>query len=413
MTHSRRWFLQTLTAGGTAWLAGCGSRGSSVIESPELSRAERIDQALSAAAAFFVGCQSPNGSWVSDVYGPFKDGVSLTPLVLPALLTLPAGKDVEPTCRKGADYLASKVQRDGTIDGGQYGITYPVYTSAGAVQVLSHPDNGRHRKARDAWLAYLRERQLTEDLGWRPADKPYGGWGYSPRLPRKPKPGEPLLPLTESNLSATLFAMEALRAAGSKTDDPAIHKALTFIQRCQNYTDDPKLREEAFDDGGFFFIYDDPVRNKAGTLGKDGKGRERYASYGSTTADGLRSLLLCGRPLDDPRVATARTWLETNFRSDIHPGKYAKDLEHNRGGVYYYYCNSVARAFRAVRLKEIQTPRGRVKWAEVLADELLRKQRKGGTWSNPLVPQREDDPLVATSLAVLALASIAKQLPAN
>ena len=46
-----------------------------------------------------------------------------------------------------------------------------------------------HRKARDAWLAYLRERELTEDLGWQPADKQYGGWGYSPRLPRKPARG--------------------------------------------------------------------------------------------------------------------------------------------------------------------------------------------------------------------------------
>jgi len=413
MNHSRRWFLQTLTAGGVAWWTGCGSRVSSVIELPEPTRPERIDRALSAAATYLLGCQSPNGSWVSDVYGPFKDGLSLTPLVLHALLTLPAGKDVEPACRKGADYLASKVQSDGTIDGGQYGITYPVYTSAGAVQVLAHPGNGRHRKARDAWVAYLRERQLTEDLGWQPANKPYGGWGYSPRLPRKPKPGEPLLPLTESNLSATLFALEALHAAGSKADDPAIHKALTFIQRCQNYTDDPKQREEGFDDGGFFFIYDDPVRNKAGAVGMDRTGHERYASYGSTTADGLRSLLLCCRPLDDPRVAAARTWLETNFRGDIHPGKYANDLEHNRGGVYYYYCNSVSQAFRAVQLKELQTPRGKIRWAESLADELLRKQRKDGTWSNPLVPQREDDPLVATSLAVLALAGIAKQLPAH
>jgi Prenyltransferase and squalene oxidase repeat len=409
MNHSRRWFLQTITGGGAAWLLGCGSRDSNVIEPPELSRAERIDQALSTAATYLFGCQSPDGSWVSDVYGPFKDGLSLTPLVLHTLLTLPAGVAVEPACRKGANYLASKVQHDGTIDAGPHGIAYPVYISAGAVQVLSHPANFRHRKARDAWLAYLRDRQLTEDLDWQPADKPYGGWGYSPRLPRRPKPGEPLLPLTESNLSATLFALEALHAAGSKTEDPAIRKALPFIQRCQNYSDDPKQREEAFDDGGFFFIYDDPVRNKAGVVGKDRTGRERYASYGSTTADGLRALLLCGRPLDDPRVAAARTWLETHFRSDIHPGKYANDREHNRGGVYYYYCNSAVQAFRALQIMEIQTPRGKVRWAEGLGGELLHKQRKDGSWSNSLVPQREDDPLVATSLAVRALASISMQ----
>ncbi len=254
---------------------------------------------------------------------------------------------------------------------------------------------------------------MTEDLGWQPADKPYGGWGYSPRLPRKPKPGEPLPPLTESNLSATLFALEALRAAGVPAEDPAFRKALVFVQRCQNYSENARQREPALDDGGFYFIYDDPVRNKAGIAGKDRSGRERYCSYGSTTADGLRGLLLCGRPADDPRMLAARAWLEANFRVDGHPGKYPKDREHNRGAVYYYYCCSVARALSALGINEVQTPRGKVRWAEALADELLRRQRPDASWSNPLVPQREDDPLVATSLAARALASCRKALAAG
>src|SRR5262249_40169841 len=157
-----------------------------------------------------------------------------------------------------------------------------------------------------------------------------GGWGYSPRLPKKPLPSEPPPPLTESNLSATLFALEALRAAGCGADDPAVRKALVFIQRCQNYEDDPERRQPELDDGGFFFIYDDPVRNKAGVAGKDKAGRERYHSYGSTTADGLRALRLCGRPADDPRVRAARAWLESYFRADSHPGQYAPDREENR-----------------------------------------------------------------------------------
>jgi squalene-hopene/tetraprenyl-beta-curcumene cyclase len=419
-------------------LAGCGLRPVTT-DPPEPSRVERIDQALSAATRFLLGSQSTDGGWHSDVYGPFKEGPSLTPLVLRTLLALPAGQDLEDRYRKGAAYLAAQVRDDGTIEAGPNGMAYPVYTSAGAVQVLSQPCNARHRQARDAWLAYLRQRQLTEDLGWQPTDKPYGGWGYSPRVPRKPQAGEPLLPLTESNLSATLFALEALRASaplpshpvgaasraapvgparvagptvgdGRGADDPAFRKALVFVQRCQNYNDDPQQREAAYDDGGFFFIYDDPVRNKAGVAGKDRSGRERYASYGSTTADGLRTLMLCGRPADDPRVVAARVWLEANFRDDIHPGHYMDDREHNRGAVYYYYCCSVALALRAARLEELPTPRGKVRWAEGLADQLMRRQNPDGSWINPLVPQREDDPLVATSLAALALASCRESL---
>ncbi len=403
MTVSRRWFLNALVAGSAGWLAGCGGRSSVERDPPEPSRLDRVNQALSSAARFLAGAQSADGAWHSDVYGPFKTGPALTPLVLRTLQALPASKAAESSSRKATAYLVSLVQRDGTIDGGPHGIPYPVYTSAGAVGVLSHSTNASHSRARDSWLAFLREHQLTEDLGWQPADKPYGGWGYAPRIPRKPKPGEPLPPLTESNLSATVFALEALHAAHVKTDDPAFRKALVFVQRCQNYPEDSGLREPDFDDGGFFFIYDDPIRNKAGVAGKDRSGRERYSSYGSTTADGLRALLLCGRPTDDPRVKAARSWLETKFRSDRHPGNYGKDREHNRGAVYYYYCCSAAKALDALRLEELHTSQGKVRWAEELADELVQRQRQDGSWSNPLVPQREDDPLVATSLAALAM----------
>jgi hypothetical protein len=415
MSGSRRWFLKTVTTGAAAWLAGCGTR-SAVVDTSKPSRIERIDQTLSSAARFLLGCQSADGGWHSDVYGPFKEGPCLTPLVLRTLLTMPASKDREAPYRKGAAYLASLVQSDSVIDAGPHGIAYPVYTSAGAVQVLSQPCNVHHQKARDAWLTYLRERQLTEDLGWEPTDKPYGGWGYSPQLPRKPKPGEPLPPLTESNLSATRFALEALRASVPRLSQPwhvadaAFQKAQVFVQRCQNYNDDAQQREADFDDGGFFFIYDDPVRNKAGVAGKDRLGRERYASYGSATADGLQALLLCGKPLDDSRVIAARTWLEANFRGDLPPGKYSEERDHNRGAVYYYYCWSVAQALRAVQVKELQTSQGKVRWAEELADQLIQRQRHDGSWLNPLVPQREDDPLVATCLAAQALAGCRESL---
>ena len=47
---------------------------------------------------------------------------------------------------------------------------------------------------------------------------------------------------------------------------------------------------------------------------------------------------------------------------------------------------------------------GDLPWAEALADELIRRQAERGSWTNPAGAQREDDPLVATSLAMSALA---------
>jgi squalene-hopene/tetraprenyl-beta-curcumene cyclase len=369
------------------------------------ARLEQIDRALARAAIYLMKHQDADGAWRSEIYGPFKDGGSLTPLVLNTLQSTPASRPHDVSYRRGVAYLTGLVKADGSIDAGKFGLSYPVYTSAGAVVLLSQPNNAAHRKARDAWLAFLRERQLTEALGWQPADKPFGGWGYCPVLPRKAtKPGDFVHPLTESNLSATISALEALHAAGGKPDDPAFAKALVFVRRCQNFPDDPKQRDPALDDGGFFFIYDDAVRNKAGVAGKDRQGRERFHSYGSMTADGLRALLLCGQKPEDHRVKAARDWLEKHFRADVHPGKYAEGREVRRAAVYYYYCSSVAQTLRLLKTPELQTEKGKVRWAEALVAELLQRQQKDGSWVSEATEFREDDPLVATCFAATALA---------
>jgi squalene-hopene/tetraprenyl-beta-curcumene cyclase len=379
-------------------LAGCG--GPAPRPAPTPTRAERLDRALAAAGRFLAGRQSADGAWRSEQYASFKDGTALTPLAVVALRPVTDRAEFKKPFGKGIAYLESLVRRDGTIAEGRHGLNYPVYTAALAVVVLSAPGQEVHRAARDAWLEYLRRRQLTENLGWQEADREYGGWGYSIHLPRKPRPGALTLP-TESNLSATLFALEALRAAGCPAGDPAFRKARVFVQRQQNFSDPPRA---PLDDGGFHFIYDDGARNKAGVAGKDSAGRERFHSYGSATADGLRALRACGLAAGDNRVMAARRWLERHFRADTHPGAYVRQREPLRGSVYYYYTWSVARAFRISGLRQVKTAEGPVLWAEALAGELLKRQRADGSWVNPAGAQREDDPLVATSLAAAALA---------
>jgi squalene-hopene/tetraprenyl-beta-curcumene cyclase len=386
--------LATVFAG---LVAGCGGPASGQAAP---SRQQRIEQAVDAAARFLLARQSGDGAWRSDTYGVLKDGPSLTPLVVRALVAMPASKERDAAARKGVAYLASLVRSDGGIEPGPYGLSYPVYTSALATQMLSGPAGVDHRAARDAWLAYLRGRQLTEELGWQPEDRPYGGWGYSPGLPRKPAPGQPVPPLTESNLSATVFALDALRVAGVRADDPCFARARTFVERCQNYGGGSR-----WDDGGFFFIYDDAVRNKAGVAGTDADGRPRFASYGSTTADGLRALLDCGLGLDDTRVKAAWRWLEKNFRADAHPGGYAPNREGARPAVYFYYCASVSQTLNVLRAANMAFPPVAARWREALADAVLERQQDDGSWINAAVAVHEDDPITATCLAVVALTS--------
>lgn len=381
MFLSRRQFVVALVA---AAIGLCG------VPSPA-QPIDSIEASLTEGIAYLDSCQSADGTWPSDVYGTFKDGTALTPLVSVALQEANPAHEAA-SLSKSLDYLSGLVADDGQISAPSYGFDFPLYTSALSVVALSRSKEPAHLQARDAWLGYLRARQLHEANGWDEGDWPFGGWGYCRIVPRKPKPGEIPPPYLESNLSATLFALEALQAAGIRENDKIYLDSLLFVQECQNWRDDVDLRDPSFDDGGFHFIEGDPIRNKAGVAGVDRLGRQRYHSYGSATADGLRALRLCGLAEDHPRVIAAQTWLDEHFRADSHPGEYTEELSQNREAVYFYYTASVIHA-----MPKAET-------ATALAKQLVARQRDDGSWRNPSDLVREDDPIVATCYALRALA---------
>ena len=112
-----------------AWLASCRPRS----EGP----GGRVDRALGGALRSLIAGQSPDGAWRSSTYGVFKDGLSLTPTVLKAVAF---GPDVDGSAtarRRGAEYLVARVRADGSIDGGPFGMIYPVYTASAAVITLT------------------------------------------------------------------------------------------------------------------------------------------------------------------------------------------------------------------------------------------------------------------------------------
>ncbi|MFH1264849.1 MAG: prenyltransferase/squalene oxidase repeat-containing protein [Planctomycetota bacterium] len=350
----------------------------------EIKLVGRIDASLAKAGRFLVAGQSPDGAWRSETYGAFRDGPTLTPYVMSCLFYLPqAGPDAPAAYRRGVDYLAGFVDHDGRLDVGPRELLFPVYTAASASRVVVLQESGpRNEQAQEAWLAYLLRRQLNEALGWSRSDPEYGGWGFSLGVPEKPRPGELKERFFESNLAATIFGLAALRSAKVAQDDPAYRQALVFVRRCQNFSDDPSRSDSRFDDGGFFFMPEDPVQNKAGIAGVDRFGRRRFHSYGTMTADGLRALLRAGLAPEHPRVVTARAWLESNFSAEHNPGTFEPDRAVLQDATYYYWAWAVAHAFLAVRTRRIEMTEGQVDWAEELAEALISRQQADGSWIN-------------------------------
>ena len=114
-------------------------------------------------------------------------------------------------------------------------LIFPVYCLAMCLVAFADRDDARWKARREELLAYMRQQQLTEALGWSPEDLPFGGWGESIKPYQKPAPGRPLEESRVPNLSNAMFALEALRAAGLDEKDPAMQKGMKFVERCQNF----------------------------------------------------------------------------------------------------------------------------------------------------------------------------------
>jgi len=165
-------------------------------------------------------------------------------------------------------------------------------------------------------LAYLRGQQFTEENAWKREDAPYGAWGMGGERRRPPDAGH-------VDLAMTRYVLEGLAAAGVRADDPAMQRALVYLERCQN------------PDGGFFFSTVNLDTNKAG----DESGR--YRSYGTTTADGILSLRAAGVAADDPRIKRAEKWLKEHHQPDRAAGFDVPPYQSWAQGLRFYYAAAV------------------------------------------------------------------------
>jgi len=339
----------------------------------------RPQSALAGAANYLWSHQSRDGGWPSRTYGLLRSGQSLTPFVLDALLQVPSNVYRLPSDKleRAIRFIRANTNADGVLGMMDPSLPdYPNYATALAVSALCRAKRAGWEKDIQPMVAYLRRMQFSEQNGWKPADAPYGAWGMGGMEHPPPNPGH-------VDLSMTRYVLQALRAAGVASDDPAFARARIFIERCQNY--DPEHPKDA--DGGFFFSTTESDTNKAG---QDG---QHFRSYGTTTADGILALVAIGGTLQDRRIRAAHNWLISHHRDMAVPGFVGPAYQRWPQGLAFYYAASATEAFHA--LGTLMDPS--------VANALKRTQRRDGSWVNPENLVKEDDPLIATAFAVRAL----------
>jgi hypothetical protein len=206
------------------------------------------------------------------------------------------------------------------------------------------------------------------------------------------------------DIAHTRRVLQALREAGT-ADGAVFDRALVFLRLMQRHPSErrphPAPLETAASlsrgvrfDGGFFFS---PVvldANKGMVLA-DRHGAF-HGSYATATCDGILALLAAGLPPADERIRAARSWLLGHERLD-HPEGIPTDTPQAWGeAVYYYHLAVRAETCAALGIPERLRTR--------MPLELAPRQRPDGSFANERNHlMKEDDPLLATALAVIAL----------
>ncbi len=332
------------------------------------------------AINFLKSSQEPNGGW-STKKSPGVTGIALTGLLRSGKVT-----PNDPVAARALKYIEGLVnEKAGHIAGQDPRVQLQNYVTSVNVMALAAAQRAdKYEKIIGDAVTFLRKLQWDESEGKTAKNDFYGGAGYDSK--------------SRPDLSNTQFFLDAMKAAGVPSDDPALKKALVFVSRCQNlkgeHNDQPwagKINDGSFiytpATGGVTKVVDKPLPD--GSL----------PGYGSMTYAGIKSLIYCGVSKDDPRVKTAYAWIRKNYTVDANPGMPDARKE---WGLFYYY-HTMAKCLNALGVDVVVDAKGnKHNWRADILGALARHQQKDGSWAGD-ARWMEGDPNLVTGYALMAL----------
>jgi len=280
---------------------------------------------------------------------------------------------------KAAGFVASKAQPDGGIYvpiPGRKGGGLGNYNTSVCVTALHATGK------KDFTRIILNARSYIASSQFEMEGIHQGGFGYDKASGR-----------AYSDLLNTAFAADAMRRtqgveesrpAGEKKADINWDAALKYAEKLQSKEGEQK--------GGFVY---NPVDPKAG-VGTNKTGRVRINAYGSITYSGLLTMLHAKLERSDPRVKSAFEYLGKFWTLEENPGV-------GQQGLYFYYT-IIARALVAAESDaELKKDGALIPWRELLIKKLVSLQKPDGSWANENNRWWENDPVLASSYALIAL----------
>ncbi|MEO1628030.1 MAG: prenyltransferase/squalene oxidase repeat-containing protein [Bacteroidota bacterium] len=349
---------------------------------------------LRRSCAWLWDQQGEDGGWHSETHGILKGGESFTAFILWHLLCV--DKTVFPRdeqkVQKGLQFLRAHLSEEGVLGVSDPMIVdYPNYATAHALRTLSRYGTQTDRLLIQQMADYLLSQQFTEQRGISPEQLAYGAWGFGETHLSEGATGH-------VDLSHTRRILESLRWAG-RLDSASLRKVGSFLQVVQKHPkgQKPQPGHHSLDsltyDGGFYASAVTTSTNKSRL-----DSLQLYPSYATATADGLLALLAAGRAVESEEVQAAHCWLQAHpilYRPEGIP---TDDPYRWHEVMFFYHLSVRAEALAAVGDEG--------EWREKMSKLLQEVQRSDGSYLNPVGSlNKEDDPLLATALGIIALRS--------
>ena len=343
-----------------------------VFASFALEASVEIDKAIGKGLGFLMSRQAGDGSF-SDPQMP-----ALSALPLWAMTCGKNGEAKSECAKKAAKFVLSTQRKDGGFyvpKPGRGGSGLGNYNTSVCVSALYESKLAPVQSILDA-RTYIASSQLTGD------DTMAGGFGYD-RLSRR----------RYADLSNTSYAIDAMRRTegaedfrpkGQKRADLNWEKAIEFVSNLQE-----KQGERA---GGAAYN----ERTPQGGVSTNSSGRVSLRAYGSMSYAAVLSMCHAKLSKSDHRVKSALEYCSKYWTVEENPGM-------GNQGLFYYY-DILARALSAAGVDTIDCNGKKIDWKKELSAKIISLQKKDGSWANDNNRFWENDPVLATSFAILALA---------
>ncbi len=400
-----------------------GGRRSVKLDLRALDLGAVLNACLEAGARWLAERQDSKGSW-RRTEGQEPEA-PITSLAVRALAGLPADRRpglADPTAR-GLAWLLALQSRGGAIVGDPLRIHFRNYTTALTLQsaaLVSATDARQpeetYAKARQAMVDYLVTAQFGASEGsYSDFDFRHGGWNYHdpldgaalPQTGPRPLGSAGMLPpgqgqgtLVRADISVASYVAEGLARGGLPADSPVWGRLRLYLHRTQNLSDPAaSMDKQSLLDGGFAFS---PREGKAGRTDFP-DGDIVFRPYGSSTADGLRTLLRAGLTREDAPVRLAAEWLALHFTVTKNPNFSDTIRVPFDRGIYFYYLASLADALASYGQVPLTAGAETLDWPRDIVLRLAVLQGEDGAWRNQESVMNEDDPVIATAFALIAL----------